>query len=113
MRLVTGFEIVNHTLSMVLIAARRCRAVAWIAGQVGVGRRGRGHGDGLAPERHLALDHVGDASLFEHIGTVQDGIDTLSRPHTVLDRPDAPPLKVPRGEIRFEHVSFGYGGRRR
>ena len=34
------------------------------------------------------------ASLFEHIGTVQDGIDTLSRPHTVVDRPDAPPLQV-------------------
>ena len=33
------------------------------------------------------------AALFEHIGTVQDGIDTLARPHTVVDRPGAPPLR--------------------
>ena len=50
------------------------------------------------------------AALFEHIGTVQDGINTLSRPHAVVDAPDAQPLVVTRGDIRFEHVSFGYGG---
>ena len=37
------------------------------------------------------------ASLFEHVGTVQDGIATLSRPHTVTDRPGAKPLIVTRG----------------
>ena len=51
------------------------------------------------------------AALFEHIGTVQDGINTLARAHTVVDRPDARPLVVTRGEIRFEHVNFAYGGR--
>jgi ATP-binding cassette, subfamily B, multidrug efflux pump len=53
------------------------------------------------------------ASLFEHVGTVQDGIATLSRPQTVLDQPGAPALEVPRGEIRFEGVGFAYGGGRR
>ena len=52
------------------------------------------------------------AMLFEHVGTVQDGINTLSRPHTVVDAPKAAPLHVPQGEIRFEDVSFGYGGDR-
>jgi ATP-binding cassette subfamily B multidrug efflux pump len=52
------------------------------------------------------------AALFEHIGTVQDGMNTLSRPHAVVDRPGARPLQVSRGEIRFEDVSFGYGGER-
>jgi ATP-binding cassette subfamily B multidrug efflux pump len=52
------------------------------------------------------------ASLFENIGTVQDGIRTLSRRHTVVDRPDAPPLRVSRGDVRLEHVHFHYGGRR-
>jgi ATP-binding cassette subfamily B multidrug efflux pump len=52
------------------------------------------------------------ASLFEHIGTVQDGIATLSRPHTVVDRPEAKPLEVTRGEVRFDHVSFAYGGKK-
>jgi ATP-binding cassette, subfamily B, multidrug efflux pump len=49
------------------------------------------------------------AQLFEYIGTVQDGIGTLSRLHTVTDRTDAKPLVVTRGEIRFEHVRFAYG----
>jgi ATP-binding cassette subfamily B multidrug efflux pump len=51
------------------------------------------------------------ASLFEQIGTVQDGINTLSRRRTVLDRPDAQPLRVTRGEILFQHVSFSYGAK--
>jgi ATP-binding cassette subfamily B multidrug efflux pump len=50
------------------------------------------------------------ASLFEHVGTVQDGITTLSKRRTVVDRPDAAPLAVTRGEIRFEGVRFAYGG---
>ena len=51
------------------------------------------------------------AALFEHIGTVQDGISTLARPHAVVDAPDARPLVVTSGDIRFERVSFGYGGK--
>jgi ATP-binding cassette subfamily B multidrug efflux pump len=49
------------------------------------------------------------ASLFEQIGTVQDGINTLARSPTVLDRPGAEPLRVTHGDIRFEGVSFAYG----
>ncbi|MGH8802822.1 MAG: ABC transporter ATP-binding protein, partial [Casimicrobiaceae bacterium] len=52
------------------------------------------------------------AALFEHIGTVQDGINMLARIHTVVDRPDARPLVVSKGEIRFEQVRFSYGGGR-
>jgi len=49
------------------------------------------------------------AALFEHIGTVRDGMTVLSRPHTVVDAADAKPLQVTRGEIVFENVSFAYG----
>ncbi len=48
-------------------------------------------------------------SLFENIGTVQEGAETISQPHAVVDAPDAQPLKVTRGEIVFDHVSFAYG----
>ncbi|HRI18290.1 MAG TPA: ATP-binding cassette domain-containing protein, partial [Burkholderiaceae bacterium] len=41
--------------------------------------------------------------------TVQDGIATLSRPQAVRDRPEAAPLRVARGELRFDAVSFRYG----
>ncbi|MCA1940902.1 MAG: ABC transporter ATP-binding protein/permease [Caenispirillum bisanense] len=48
-------------------------------------------------------------ALFENVGTVQNGMETISRPHTVTDRPEATPLAVSRGDIRFEGVSFHYG----
>ena len=87
MRLVTGFEIVNHTLSMGLIAGtRRRHAVAVDAGQVGVGAVA------AATAMALRLNGISHwimwemAALFEHIGTVQDGINTLARPHTVRRR---------------------------
>ncbi|MEO5695643.1 MAG: ATP-binding cassette domain-containing protein, partial [Burkholderiaceae bacterium] len=49
------------------------------------------------------------ASLFEHIGTVQDGMNTLSRLHSVVDEPDAATLQVHAGDIRFDAVTFAYG----
>ena len=110
MRLVSAMEIVIHTLSMALILGIAGVALwLWSNGQVGVGA--------LAATTAMALRLNGMshwimwemASLFEQVGTVQDGINTLSRPHRVLDRADAAPLKVTRGEIRFEHVSFAYG----
>ncbi len=53
------------------------------------------------------------ATLFENIGTVQDGIRTLSHHTTVTDPENATPLLVARGEIRFENVRFHYGGEKR
>jgi ATP-binding cassette subfamily B multidrug efflux pump len=47
--------------------------------------------------------------IFENIGTVQDGITTISVGHSVRDAESAPALDVTAGEIRFEGVSFHYG----
>ncbi len=49
------------------------------------------------------------AGLFENIGVVQDGIETISQDIAVRDSPSAKPLQVTTGEIRFEHLSFNYG----
>lgn len=49
------------------------------------------------------------SALFENIGTVQDGINSIARPQLVEDAPQAQPLQVSHGEIRFEHVHFHYG----
>src|SRR5690554_2904859 len=48
------------------------------------------------------------ASLFENIGTVQDGLNTIAREPAIRDAPGAPALAVSRGEIRFEALRFGY-----
>ena len=47
--------------------------------------------------------------IFEDIGTVQDGMTTVAQPRTVVDRADAEPLRVTRGEVRFEDIHFHYG----
>src|SRR5262250_882 len=48
-------------------------------------------------------------SIFENVGVIQEGMMTIARPIMLTDKPDAAELKVMRGEIRFEDVSFGYG----
>jgi ATP-binding cassette subfamily B multidrug efflux pump len=112
MRMVTGFEVVNHLLSMGLIASTAGVTLwLWTRGELSVGAVA------AATAMALRLNGISHwvmwemASLFEQIGTVQDGINTLARRRAVLDRPDAAPLRVTRGEIRFEHVSFAYGAK--
>jgi ATP-binding cassette subfamily B multidrug efflux pump len=110
MRLVSAFEVVNHTLSMGLTAGMAGTALwLWSQNAVGAGT--------VAAATAMALRLQGMShwimwemtSLFENIGTVQDGMKTLSRPRTVLDAPAALELTVPHGEVRFEHASFRYG----
>jgi ATP-binding cassette subfamily B multidrug efflux pump len=109
MRLVSLFEIVNHTLSMGLILGMAGTSLwLWSEGSVGAGA--------VAAATAMALRLQGmshwimweTTSLFESVGTVQDGINTLSRARTIVDAPDARALQVPRGEIRFENVHFNY-----
>jgi ATP-binding cassette, subfamily B, multidrug efflux pump len=47
--------------------------------------------------------------IFEHMGTIQEGMMTIARPVALNDAADAGELRVSRGEIRFDHVRFGYG----
>jgi ATP-binding cassette, subfamily B, multidrug efflux pump len=114
MRLVTAFETVNQALSVLLIASITVTAlVLWSGSLVGAGAVA------AATAMAFRLNGISHwvmwemASLFEHIGTVQDGIATLSKRRAVVDRADAVPLQVTRGEVRFENVAFGYGGERK
>lgn len=111
MRLVSAFEVVNHTLSMLLILSTSGVALwLWTQGLLGIGAVA------AATAMALRLNGISHwmmwemAMLFEHVGTVQDGINTLSRRQTVVDRPQAPDLQVQRGEVEFRDVSFSYGG---
>ncbi|CAM5769573.1 ABC transporter ATP-binding protein [Labrys miyagiensis] len=47
--------------------------------------------------------------VFDNIGTVQESMLTIAKPHDLVDDPDARTLSVPHGEIVFDHVRFGYG----
>ena len=111
MRKISWFEILNHVLSMLLILSSGSVALwLWTQGQVGMGA--------LAAVGAMALRLNGmshwimweSTMLFEHVGTIHDGMNTLSRMRKVTDLPDAPMLDVARGEICFENISFSYGG---
>jgi ATP-binding cassette, subfamily B, multidrug efflux pump len=47
--------------------------------------------------------------IFENVGVVQEGMETIAVPHAMDDKPGARDLEVAQGEIRFEHVTFTYG----
>ncbi|XLX41673.1 ABC transporter ATP-binding protein [Ectopseudomonas mendocina] len=49
--------------------------------------------------------------IFENVGTVQDGMQSIVQPRQVLDHPDAKPLQVTQGGVRFEDIHFHYGKR--
>ncbi|MCA0177081.1 MAG: ABC transporter ATP-binding protein/permease [Proteobacteria bacterium] len=113
MRLVSLLEIIIHTLSVALVMGTAGMALwLWTQGDVGVGAVA------AASAMALRLNGISHwimwemASLFENIGTVQDGVNTLSRTQAVVDAPQAPALVVPKGEVRFEDVLFRYGGER-
>jgi ATP-binding cassette subfamily B multidrug efflux pump len=48
-------------------------------------------------------------AIFENVGVVQEGMQSIAVPHAGTDHPAARPLEVSRGEIVFEDLSFGYG----
>lgn len=49
------------------------------------------------------------SALFENIGTVADGMETLSKPLQIQDNPSAKPITASKGAIQFEEVGFNYG----
>ncbi|MDP3315312.1 MAG: ABC transporter ATP-binding protein, partial [Devosia sp.] len=49
------------------------------------------------------------SQLFENIGIVRDGINSISLPRVVADPPGARPLGPVKGDIAFDNVNFHYG----
>ncbi|WP_055123685.1 ABC transporter ATP-binding protein [Psychrobacter sp.] len=109
MRWVSYLEVSTHMISVILVSSTAAIGLyLWQQGAVGVGA--------IAAATAMALRLNGltrwimwqTASLFESIGTVQDGMRTLSAPQKIIDKPNAPALKVTEGRIVFDHVDFSY-----
>ena len=109
MRWVSYLEFSTHLISVVLVSSTAGIGLyLWQQEAIGVGA--------IAAATAMALRLNGltrwimwqTASLFESIGTVQDGMRTLSAPQTIIDKPDAPALKVTEGRIVFDYVDFSY-----
>jgi ATP-binding cassette subfamily B multidrug efflux pump len=111
MQMVSGVETINHLLNMLLIIGSGGMALwLWTQGDVGMGA--------VAAITAMCLRLNGIShwvmwemtSLYEQIGTVQDGINTLSAMHKVQDATNAKVIEVKRGEVLFDNVNFGYEG---
>ncbi|MDD9175844.1 ABC transporter ATP-binding protein [Aliivibrio finisterrensis] len=110
MRLATGInisvEIINYLLVFSIAAVS---IMLWIDNVLSVGA--------IAIAISLALRINGMShwimweisSLFENLGTVTDGMNTLSKPITINDKAGASELKVTQGSIKFDKVNFHYG----
>ncbi|MEM6728808.1 MAG: ABC transporter ATP-binding protein, partial [Pseudomonadota bacterium] len=49
-------------------------------------------------------------ALYANVGEIEDGIKTLTPPHTVVDKDGAKDFEAASGEITFDNVTFTYGG---
>jgi ATP-binding cassette subfamily B multidrug efflux pump len=109
-RMVTNMDVVVTTLNGLLIVGTTGLALwLWTQSLISVGA--------IALATGLVIRIVNMSGwimwvvngIFENIGMVQDGLQTIAQPVSVTDRQDAPRLKVDRGSVRFEDVDFHYG----
>lgn len=109
MRLATGLDTVSYGLNAALTLGTAALGLwLWYHGSVGVGAVATATAMALRLNSMSQWIMWESARLFENLGTVQDGMNTLSKPQTILDAPDARVLQVTAGEIRFDHVDFSY-----
>ena len=114
MRMTTGFMATLSLMNAAMLASTATIGIVlWAQGQVSVGL--------VATALPLAWQIVNVAGwvswevtgIFENIGVVQEGMETIAVPHALVDAPGALELGVDtapvRGEIRFENLNFTYG----
>ena len=109
MRLVTGLNICLWMINMLLVFSTLALGIyLWMDQSITAGA--------IAVVISLALRLSGMShwivweigNLFENLGTVQDGINTLSEPHMVVDKKNAQKIEVNAGKIDFQAVKFSY-----
>lgn len=110
MRWVSILGTTTEMLSLIMIIGSTAIGVyLWMMGKVSVGAIAVASGIALRLKGMIQWIMWEMASLFEHIGTVQDGMKTLTTPHAITDKADADKLMVTHGKIQFKDVTFNYG----
>ena len=110
MRLITRFHFGLTAMNAALLVATATIGIwLWASGTVGAGVVAA-----ALPLTWQLANVAGWVSwevtaIFENVGVVQEGMQSIAVPHSSVDQPGAQPLEVSRGEIRFEPVRFGYG----
>ncbi len=109
-RMTTGYVVMLSLMNATLIVSTATLAIwQWSSGRISVGSVAM-----VLPLSWQITNMAGwvarsVTSIFENIGTVQDGMRSIAVERQMPDPPDARELRVTRGEIRFENLHFDYG----
>jgi ATP-binding cassette subfamily B multidrug efflux pump len=109
MRLVSWIEVINHLLSMLLVIGTAFAAIwLWSSSEIMVGV--------IATSTAMALRLNGIShwvmwemtSLYEQVGTLQDGLNTLSMHQEIKDEKGAKDLQIKKASVSFQNIVFNY-----
>ena len=110
MRIVTKMDIILTTLNgMMILGVSGLAIYLWFLGQASVGI------DAAAVALVLRLHQMtywimwASTQLVQNLGTVQEGMETITQPVTLVDVPNAPDLVFGAGRIEIDSVSHNYG----
>lgn len=109
-RLITGVSVILQAMNslLVVVTAWLCLHL-WSLGEMTPGAVAASIGLVLRlVQMSTWLIHL-VRGVFENIGSVQESMETIAKPHDLTDAPEAVPLAVGKGAIGFEHVRFNYG----
>ena len=110
LRLLTRLELVLYAMNGLLLVSVTALAMwLWTGGLLTIGAIALATGLVIRIVNMSGWVLFTVAGIFENIGVVQEGVETISRANSVVDAAGARPLTVTRGEIRFEAVRFNYG----
>jgi ATP-binding cassette, subfamily B, multidrug efflux pump len=113
-RMITGYVVILAVMNATLIVSTASLAIwQWSLGRITLGSVAM-----VLPLTWQITNMAGwvarsVTSIFENIGTVQDGMRSIAVERQMPDPPDARELRVTRGEISFEKLHFDYGRVRR
>ncbi len=113
-RMITGYVVILAVMNATLIVSTASLAIwQWSVGRITLGSVAM-----VLPLTWQITNMAGwvarsVTSIFENIGTVQDGMRSIAVERQMPDPPDARELRVTRGEISFEKLYFDYGRVRR
>src|SRR5262249_25269235 len=102
-RLITAMSAIVVSMNGLLIAATIRLAIRlWQDGVLSLGAITLASGLAIRIATMSGWIMWTSIGIFDNVGAVQEGMETIARPQDLVDRPDAVPLQVPKGEISFD-----------
>ena len=110
MRSILTMTVALTVLNSLLILAVAAASIAfWLQGTLSVGAIAVANGLVIRLTQMSGWILRTITILFENIGMVENGIETIAQPYAVQDKTKAEELEVGEGALRFDHVRFHYG----